>query len=86
MLRVPGKNCYHPFFKAMFGSFSEDALLAYAEKVKKVNAKQGTEWSDTVGVGETDSTFLDTDESQDKDDYRECYDFTTCLRLGVRNK
>ena len=70
----------------MFGSFSEDALLAYAEKVKKVNAKQGTEWSDTVGVGETDSTFLDTDESQDKDDYCECYDFTTCLRLGVRNK
>jgi len=69
---------------AMFGSFSEYALLAYAEKVKKVNAKQGTEWCDTVGVGETDSTFIDTGGSQDIDDYNECYDFTTCLHFSVK--
>ena len=64
----------------MFGSFSESALLAYAEKVKKVAAKQGAEWADTAGIGKADSTFIDTDESQDTDDYAEWYDFTTCIR------
>lgn len=64
----------------MFGSFTENALLAYAEKVKKVAAKQGGEWADNAGVGETDSTFIDTGESQDLNDYSEWYDFTTCLR------
>ena len=64
----------------MFGSFSESSLLAYAEKVKKVVAKQGTEWADAGGVGEEDHTYIDTDESQDADDYAEFYDFTTCIR------
>jgi hypothetical protein len=65
----------------MFGSFSENALLAYAEKVKKVVASQGTEWADAGGVGEEDHTYIDTDESQDADDYAELYDYTTCIRL-----
>lgn len=64
----------------MFGSFSESALLAYAEKVKKVVAKQGTEWADAGGVGEEDHTYIDTDQSQDSDDYAEYYDYTTCIR------
>jgi len=64
----------------MFGSFTERALLAYAEKVKKVVAKQGTEWADAGGVGEEDHTFIDTNESQDPSNYAEFYDYTTCLR------
>jgi len=64
----------------MFGSFSERALLAYAEKVKKVLAKQGTEWADEGGVGEEDHSYIDTNESQDPANYVEFYDFTTCLR------
>jgi hypothetical protein len=70
----------------MFGTFSESALAAYEElarasfKEKKIAGKQGTEYADTAGVGETDSSYLDTDESQDADDYSESYDFTTCIR------
>ena len=64
----------------MFGSFTESALQAYAEKVKKVVAKQGTEWADSGGVGVEDSIYIDTDESQDADDYCEWYNFTTCIR------
>jgi hypothetical protein len=64
----------------MFGSFSEGALLAYAEKVKKVVAQQGTEKHSNFGISEEDSSFIDTGESQDADDYAESYDFTTCVR------
>ena len=70
----------------MQGAFTEDALsryadlVAYREKTKKVQATQGTEGHDNLGIGEEDHTFIDTDESQDADDYSECYDFTTCLR------
>lgn len=70
----------------MFGSFSESALLAYAEKAaaayreKRVRGGQGTEAHDNYGVGETDHSFIDSDESQDLDDYSENYDFSTCIR------
>ena len=64
----------------MFGSFTESALLAYAEKVKKVVAKQGTERHTNFGISDEDSSFIDTGESQDADDYAEFYDFTTCIR------
>lgn len=70
----------------MFGNFSESALAAYEElarasyKEKKVSGKQGTEYADTAGIGDNDSSYLDTDESQDADDYSESYDFTTCIR------
>lgn len=71
----------------MFGSFTEDALLSYAEKAERAfkekavkRGHQGSEWSDTAGVGPVDSSYIDTDESQDADDYSEHYDFTTCLR------
>jgi hypothetical protein len=64
----------------MFGSFSESALLAYADKVKKVVAKQGTEGNTNFGISDEDSSFIDTCESQDAGDYAEFYDFTTCIR------
>lgn len=70
----------------MFGSFTEDALLAYAEKAseafreKRIASKQGTEHADNEGIGEHDHSYIDADESLDADDYSEHYDFTTCLR------
>ena len=70
----------------MFGTFTESALLAYAErateafKEKRIAGKQGTEHADNEGIGEHDHSFIDADESQDADDYSEHYDFTTCLR------
>jgi coproporphyrinogen III oxidase-like Fe-S oxidoreductase len=71
----------------MFGTFTESALLAYAEratqafKEKKVAGNlQGTEKHDNFGIGDHDHSFIDNDESQDADDYSEHYDFTTCLR------
>jgi hypothetical protein len=33
-----------------------------------------------MAIGENDSSFIDEDESGDKDDYSESWDFTTCLR------
>jgi hypothetical protein len=68
----------------MFGHFSESSLESYAElvkeKVKKVKKVAGTEWADSAGISEHDSSFIDTGESYEKEDYAECYDFTTCLR------
>ena len=70
----------------VFGSFTEEALCAYAEQVRKrakaekVEKTAGTEWADNHGVGEHDSSFIDTDESQERSDYSECYDFTLCVR------
>jgi len=72
----------------MFGTFSESALAAYEEfarasfKEKKVAGRQGTEYADTAGIGDNDSSYLDTDESQDANDYSEIdeYSFTTCIR------
>jgi hypothetical protein len=68
----------------MFGSFDENALADYAEKVKekKVKGRQGTEYADNHGLGEHDHSFLDNDESQDAQDYSEFadYDFGACLR------
>jgi hypothetical protein len=71
----------------MFGSFTEDALHRYEELVryreKKVKGGQGSEYADNLGVGETDHSFIDTDGSQDADDYAEggdTWDYTTCLR------
>jgi hypothetical protein len=70
----------------MFGTFSEEALTAYAEKVKakKVVATQGAEWADNHGLGEHDHSFIDTDESQNAEDYAEFagYDFGACVREG----
>lgn len=58
----------------MLGTFSEQALSDYAEKVrtktKTVAAGQGTEWADNAGLGENDSSFVDENESQDPDDYK----------------
>ena len=58
----------------MFGSFNEEALAAYAEKVrgKKVHAVQGTEAADNWGVGEHDHSFLDSGESLESHDYTAC--------------
>ena len=70
----------------MFGTFTEKALLAYAEKAseafreRKVKAHQGTEQHDNLGIGETDHSYIDNEESQDADDYSESWDFTTCIR------
>jgi hypothetical protein len=71
----------------MFGSFTEDALHRYEELVrfreKKVKGGQGSEYADNLGVGDHDHSFLDTDGSQDADDYAEggdTWDYTTCLR------
>lgn len=70
----------------MFGTFDEKALTAYAEQVlqKRVKSQQGTEYADNLGVGETDHSFLDNDESQDPKDYAEFegYDFGACVREG----
>ena len=70
----------------MFGTFDEQALVAYAEKVKerKVKAAQGSEYADNLGVGEHDHSSLDTDQSQNADDYAEFagYDFGACVREG----
>ena len=72
--------------RSMFGTFTESALLAYAErateafKEKRIAGKQGTEHAYNEGIGEHDHSFIDADESQDADDYSEHYDFTTCLR------
>jgi hypothetical protein len=69
----------------MFGTFDEKAIAAYAEQVKQkpVKSRQGTEWTDNLGVGENDHSFLDNDESQDAKDYTEfgTYDFGACIRL-----
>jgi len=68
------------------GIFTEKALGRYEMlvqeqyKERKVRATQGTEGHDNHGIGKEDHTFIDTDESQDAEDYTECYDFTTCLR------
>jgi len=68
----------------VFGTFTEASLTAYAEQVKAKRVKKvaGTEYADNLGVGEHDHSYLDTDESQDKQDYSEfaTYDFTTCVR------
>lgn len=71
----------------MFGSFTWDALHRYAELVrhreKQVRGGQGTEAHDNYGVGKTDHSFIDTDGSQDAEDYAErcdTWDYTTCLR------
>jgi hypothetical protein len=76
----------------MFGTFTEEALARYEAlvqqdyKEKKVRGGQGTEWADNDGVGATDKSFLETGESQKKEDYvdstdhSEHYDFTTCVR------
>jgi len=70
----------------MQGTFTEEALsryadlIAYKEKTKKVPATQGTERHDNLGIGESDHSYIDNEESQNADDYTECYDFTTCLR------
>jgi len=70
----------------MIGTFTEKSLLTYAEKAsqaykeRRVAGRQGTEAHDNLGVGETDHSFIDTEESTDADDYAEWYDFTTCLR------
>ena len=69
----------------MFGTFDEKALAAYAEQVKekKVKGGQGTEYADNLGVGDNDHSFLDSEESQDTQDYNEFagYDFGACIRL-----
>ena len=69
----------------MFGTFAENAIAAYAEQVKQkpVKSRQGTEWTDNLGGGENDHSFLDNDESQDANDYTEfgTYDFGACIRL-----
>jgi len=70
----------------MFGTFTEEALKRYEAlvhqdyKEKRVRGGQGTEYADNLGVGETDKSFIDADESQNIDDYSEHYDFTTCIR------
>lgn len=73
-----------------FGTFTEKALASYeslvkqqyVEKQKRVGSAQGTEMMDNYGVSDTNHEFLDADESYDKDDYAECYDFTTCIRAN----
>jgi hypothetical protein len=72
----------------MFGTFTEEALARYGSlvqqdyKEKRVRGGQGTEYADNLGVGETDNSFIDADESQNIDDYSEWDDwsFATCLR------
>jgi hypothetical protein len=65
----------------MFGHFSESSLESYAELVKeKVKKVAGTEWADNDGIGDNDSSFIDTDESYAKEDYAESYDYAQCLR------
>ncbi len=70
----------------MFGTFSEAAIAAYEELVrtsyreKRVRAMQGTEHNDNYGVGETDHSFIDTNESQKAEDYNEAWDYTACIR------
>lgn len=71
----------------MFGTFTEAALQAYAEQVKRKQkeqqvkeAVQGTEGHDNLGVGPTDKSFLESGQSQDPDDYSETWDYTTCIR------
>lgn len=51
----------------MFGSFSEEAQTANAEKVnqKRVAPTQGAKWADNDGVGDHDNSFIDNYESQD---------------------
>lgn len=83
----------------MLGTFSEQALSDYAEKVRAKQVKaavQGTEVHDTNGVGPNDKTFLETDESQERENYTDHsewgeYDFTVCVRdngtvYGTRGK
>jgi hypothetical protein len=71
---------------ASLGTFSERALAAYDElvrreyKEKKVKGGQGTEYADNLGVGENDSSFIDEDEGNNPNDYSESWDFTTCVR------
>lgn len=60
----------------MFGSFTEEALLAYAEQIenryreKAAAGGQGTEMHDNYGVGQNDKSFIEEKESQDPDDYK----------------
>ena len=60
----------------MFGSFTEESLLAYTEQVAEkykeqpVKGGMGTEWADNDGIGPTDKTFIEEGESQDPDDYK----------------
>lgn len=83
----------------MLGTFSEQALSDYAEKVRAKQVKanvQGTEQFDTYGVGPNDKSFLETDESQERENYTDHsewgeYDFTVCVRdngtvYGTRGK
>ena len=83
----------------MLGTFSEQALSDYAEKVRAKQVKanvQGTEQFDTYGVGPNDKSFLETDESQERANYTDHsewgeYDFTVCVRdngtvYGTRGK
>ena len=80
----------------MLGTFSEEALSAYAEQVRakakseRVKSAQGTEWADNLEVSDTNHDFLDK-QSYAKEDYAECYDFTVCVRdngtvYGTRGK
>lgn len=70
----------------MFGRFDEEALAAYAEKVrtKRAPAKQGCERLDNYGVGEHDHSFLDADEKPELLNHAEAsdYDFGACVREG----
>jgi hypothetical protein len=71
---------------ASLGTFSERALAAYDElvrrdyKEKKVKGGQGTEYADNLGVGENDSSFIDEDQDGNSNEYSESWDFTTCIR------
>lgn len=71
---------------ASLGTFSERALAAYDElvrrdyKEKKVKGGQGTEYADNLGVGENDSSFIDEDQEGNGNEYSESWDFTTCIR------
>lgn len=59
----------------MFGSFTEEALLAYAEQIenryreKAAAGGQGTEMHDNYGIGQNDKSFIEEDESQERDSY-----------------
>ena len=70
---------------SVLGTFSDRALAAYSElaqnkyREKKVVPHQGTEQHDNHGVGETDHSFIDTDQSMDRSDYSE-WDFARCIR------
>lgn len=70
----------------MLGTFSENSLLSYGQqaaqafKEKRIAGKQGMEHADNEGIGENDHSFIDSEGSQDLDDYCEQYDYTACLK------